>query len=613
MGLGVDRLYKRYHEDVMNRSQSAPHLNAITGRRRLGDGVPTDVASTTPGSRTTRAQEATASQAFVIVQGYCDALSRDQHALRDALMRAPDGALDLFLCEPEDVMAIPDEVMQAYADACRAVDRPLSRMRWPNELRAQPRWLGACQDLTVIDTGFYRGDSLGFHVCPSLDRVLGSAGPELRTMRVLDQTRCGILPYRHNDGYVLIRDKGETTERFWVENERVPSSTAYLTQNPGVEGFNEICLNAQAVFRGENLGRLRNQPIVCREMSSLWIARRIKHLSQHEGAHRWNGAAPHEPFDYGPFTSVEALESHSQEIAEAYFQLLVCGLVAGYGVVRKTSGALLDKFLNDMDEQRRSFMHCFLINDKHCMALELRRDVAPDGTVRYRGSFYDPNRSAVHLSQWTTSREEVRSWALQNFFTYEPNADTQFGMNDNDHELMTVYEVARSFPEGWQSNMDSMRTAPYEHRVPPGEPLHPRSAVQLLRIGRWQEWLTAIEDWRQAHLKASGVLPTKEEVLAYLCDDYSVQQEWHRDALWQRPGIRHVFMKILLDNGFEAMEVNHIMCKLMACVPPGAEPLNAKQAERLNSLPQDVRSRVLLEVLDLAMPRPGTGQPANKV
>jgi hypothetical protein len=595
----------------MNRSQSTPNLNAMAARRRFGE-TP-DAASSTAGSKVASTREADARQALAIVQSYCDELSSDQHALREALMRAPDGALDLFLCEPQDVLAVPEKVMQAYSDACRAVDRPLSLLRWPDDMREQPAWLGPCPDVTVIDTGFYRGESLDFHVCPNHQRVLGSAGPELRTARVLGMASCDILPYRHNDGFVLIRDKGETVERCRVQHERLASESARMTKNPGVKGFEDLNINCAAVFRGEELGVLRGKPIECRHLAAFWIACRIGHLSRHEGAHRWSGGAPHEPFDYKPFTSVEALESHSEEIADAYYQLLVCGLVAGYGVVRKTAGTLFDKFFQDMDEQCRSFMHAFPFNDKHCMALELRRDVAPDGQVRYCASFYDPNSGAMHLSQWTTNKEEVKTWALQNFFTYSRNEDTQFGMNDNDHELMAVYEVARSFPQGGQSNMNSMRTAPYEHWVPQGEPLHPRSAVQLLRIGRWKEWFNAIQDWRQAHLKAFGVLPMKEEVLAYLSDEYSVQQPWHRDELWQRPEIRHVFMKILLDGGFEATEVNDILCKLMACVPPGADSLNAEQAQRLKGLPEDVRSRVLLEVLDLAMPRPGNGQQASQV
>ncbi len=579
----------------------------MAARRRLGE-TP-NAASTLSGVQAANAQEAVAGEASAIVRAYCDGLLSEQHALREALVRAPDGVLDLLSCEPEDALAIPDEVVQAYVDACRDVKQPLRLLRWPDEMPSQPAWLGLCQDLTGIDTGFYRGGSLGFHVCPNLQRVLGSAGPELRDVLVLGQTSCDILPYRHNDGYMLIRDKGETTERFRVHGESLESVSAQLTKNPGVEGFEDLDINCAAVFRGAKLGVLRGMPIECRHLAAFWIACRIRHLSRHEGAHRWSGGAPHEPFDYRPFTSVENLEAHSEEIANAFYQYFSCGMVAGYGVVRKTAGSLFDKLFDDMDEQCRSFMHCFLINDKHCMALELRRDVAPDGKARYRASFYDPNTGAVHLSQWTTKKEEIRTWALQNFFTYSRNEDTQFGMNDSDHELMAVYEVARSFPQGWQRNTNSMRTAPYEHWVPPGEPLHPRSAVQLLRIGRWKEWFTAIQDWRQAHLKAFGAPPTKEEVLAYLSDDYSAQQPWHRDELWQRPEIRHVFMKILLEAGFEATEVNEALCRLMACVPPAAEPLNAEQAQRLKSLPEEVRSRVLLEVLDLAMPRAGNGQP----
>lgn len=604
----------------MRRSNSLPNLHSYAyATRQATGGLATSLAiRPKEGSDARAVHGEVACQALACIDAYRKGLLSEQHALRQALKPGVDEELDLSRCSAQDVLSIPDDVMQAYVEVARSLNRPLLFLRLPDpfdpseQLMSQPTWLGCCKDLTCIDVGFYGGEALDLRGCPNLQSVSGSAGRALQQVFVAANVDCEILPYRHNDGFWRVRDNGETTKGVKVHAAEREPSMAYMTNNPGVESCKELDLNGQAVFRPDTKatderihpGRTK---IDCTYLSAFWMGRRMAHLAKHEGAHRWNGAAPHEPFDYTPLTSVSELEAHSDEIAACYFKLFQCGVVARHGVVQEKAGELFSALFHGMERQNRSFMHCFLVNDIHCMPLEIRRDVAPDGKVRYRASFYDPSLTAQHLSQWTTNAEELATWALQNFFTDSPRVGGLFGMGEGD-ELMTVCEVAQTFSDGWWLNWNSMLMAPYEYWVPNGKKLHARSTVQLLGQARWNEWGQAMRAWWQAEQDRLGEAPTKQAVLGYLTEANQMNQKTQVGSLGQYPEARQVHMKLLLDCGFDLPEVHALMCKLLARLPLDADLNDPKHADQLKEmLPESLRSKVLLELLDLAMPRPPKG------
>ena len=63
-------------------------------------------------------------QAQARIDAYHQRLLPEQHALRQALRPGVDESLDLSRCSAQDVLSIPDDVMQAYVEVARSLNRP---------------------------------------------------------------------------------------------------------------------------------------------------------------------------------------------------------------------------------------------------------------------------------------------------------------------------------------------------------------------------------------------------------------------------------------------------------------------------------------------------------
>jgi len=231
----------------------------------------------------------------------------------------------------------------------------------------------------------------------------------------------------------------------------------------------DIRLNGNFAFVGRNDLSPDERKIWCRHLAIHWLRARQENRSTDD------------PFDYGPFTSIELLSADMKPSLEDDNDRVIAGGADALFAPDQFGKLLAEQFGRMHVGQTKQ---CIVNTPNHALALELRVKTAEAtngvaGPIEYVVNLYDPNFTALHQRLMVPKLDLLRAKGLADWMS--PGAMTHyFPANENPLGMLySWFEVGETRPEACAT--DFIKHVPDELR------LSPRVMFMALTAGRTQD------------------------------------------------------------------------------------------------------------------------------